>query len=98
MRRSAFVLLLLLLPVVALGADKTITQRTIVEAHIDRLSVEANGGAITCDVTYHVEDAAGARIGSQRQLRIPLTPGQITTLRTFILNVVIPAVNTGEGT
>lgn len=89
--------LVMLVPLL-LYADKSVTQKTVVLAHVDRLNIDNVGGALSMAVTYHVVDSAGGQIGHMRSLSIALSGGQITTLTNFITTTVIPAINTAEGT
>lgn len=79
-------------------ADKAITQKVVTANHIDLLSIQVVAAVPVLTVTYHVVDQAGAMIGHLRSVSIPLTGGQVTTLQTFVTNVVLPAVNVAEGT
>ena len=78
--------------------DRTVIQKVVTAAHIDCLNIYTVAGVPTLSVMYHVNDSRGNQIGNQRSVSIGLTAGQITTLQTFVTNVVLPAVNAVEET
>jgi hypothetical protein len=79
-------------------ADKIITQKVVTADSIDQLTINTVAGGLMLVATYHVLDAGMAQIGNQRALVIGLTTEQLTTLQSFVTSVVLPAVNTAEGT
>jgi len=81
--------------------NKVVTQVPVVPAQIERLTVERQGLADPepyLHATYRVVDTADQAIGHHRVAKIPLTAGQVSTLQTFVVSVVVPVINTIEGT
>ena len=99
--RTLAVVVVLAVVSVATAADKTITQKVVTLAEIDRLTIDRAGltaASPYIQATYRVLDATGAQIGHHRVVKVPLTAGQVSTLQSFTTTVVVPAANTKEGT
>lgn len=80
---------------------KTLTQVPVTASEIDQLLVRRdpdNPSNLECIVSYRALTNGGQQIGLNRSVKISLTGGQQTTLQTFVLNQVVPAINTQEGT
>lgn len=81
--------------------NKTITQVSVTAGEIIQLLIRRDpdtSNDLECIVTYNVLTNTAQKIGLNRSIKIPLTSGQQTTLQNFVLNQVVPAINTVEGT
>ena len=80
------------------AANKTITQVPVTTTHVNRVIIDVRGDSPTVTATYDTVSTTGTRLAESRALAISLTSGQLTTLQTFINNVILPAINVAEGT
>ena len=79
-------------------ATKTIIQQPVVLQNVEQMIIERANGGLDCTVNYLAVDSLGQTIGHIRSIQVPLGQTEITTLRNFILNTVLPRINIVEGT
>lgn len=79
--------------------NKTITQIPVILPHIIQVRFARNPetGLVEATAQYRVLSDTGAQLDINA-VTIPLTAGQRSALVDFIVNVVLPHINTVEGT
>lgn len=79
-------------------ADRTIIQKPVTTQQLAQLTILLVAGEPSLLVTYYVVDDNGRVIGTSRVHSFDLTPDQIRTIQDFVSAVVLPVINSIEGT